>query len=293
MLLCLALFAGLDSASVRDIQLAPDETLRITIEGSGRPVVFIPGVIGSAYAFRKVIPPLVEAGLQSIVIEPLGIGASARPSRADYSLTAQADRIAAVLDTIGVSQALVVAHSLSVSMALRLAYRRPDLVAGVLAVNGGPVEAAATPGIKRAVKFAFLIKLFGDNSMVRNEIRKGLVETSGDPSWITPEVLDGYTAGRAGDLGSVLQAMKGMAKAKEAEPLTPHLAQITIPVRLLIGAAPHGSGIVPANTRLLRERIPGLVVDSIPGAGLHIHEEQPEVMVRKVLEMQAALARGP
>ena len=47
-----------------------------------------------------------------------------RPPEADYSLTAQADRIAVVLDVLGLEPAVVVAHAVGASMALRLAYRQ-------------------------------------------------------------------------------------------------------------------------------------------------------------------------
>ena len=65
----------------------------------------IPGLFGSRFGFRNVVPRLTEAGYRVIVIEPLGIGSSARPEGSDYSLTAQADRIAVVLDTLGVHAA--------------------------------------------------------------------------------------------------------------------------------------------------------------------------------------------
>jgi pimeloyl-ACP methyl ester carboxylesterase len=288
MVLALALAVAVDSATIRDITLAPGESLHVTIVGTGRPVVILPGLVASAYAFRKVIPHLAEAGLQAIVVEPLGVGASARPPKADYSLTAQSDRIAAVLDTLGVSKVLVVAHSVSVSMALRLAYRRPDLVGGVLADNGGPVESAATPGVRKAAKFAWIIKLFAGSGTVRKKIHEGLIETSGDTTWITQEVIDNYAAGRAGNLGAVLDVMKGMARSREPELLSSHLAEVGVPVRLLVGAAPNGSGINVEDQATLTRELRTLRVDSISGSGLHIHEEQPEVVVQAILEMARA-----
>ena len=81
MLLALSLLVALDSAVVRTVTTAPAESLRVTITGTGTPVVIIPGLSGRAFAFRKVIPPLAENGLQLIVIEPLGTGNSSRPAR--------------------------------------------------------------------------------------------------------------------------------------------------------------------------------------------------------------------
>jgi len=260
--------------------------LRVSEDGAGQPVVLIPGLVASAYAFRDIIPALAEAGSRVIVVEPLGVGFSSRPSKADYSFSAQANRIAAVLDTLGVSHPILVAHSASVAMALRLASRRPDLPAGVLAVNGGPVETTATPGVRKAAKMGWLIKLFAGNGRIRKELRKGLVKTAGDTTWITDSLINGYTAGPAGNLGKVLDGLKGMSHSREPDSLSAHLSEIQVPVRLLIGGAPNGSGIPPAQFDLMRERLPRFSFDTVPGAGLHIHEEQPAVVVNAILGLE-------
>jgi pimeloyl-ACP methyl ester carboxylesterase len=291
MLFGLILLGAVDSAVVRGIPVAPAETLQTTVVGRGRPVVLIPGLIGSAYAFRKIIPPLTAAGLRVIVVEPLGVGASSRPGKSDYSFTSQARRVAAVLDSLGeVRCAPVLAHSLGVSIALRLALQRPDLVCGLVAENGGPADTVATPSVRKAVRFSFLIRIFGSRGRIKSQVRKGMMDTAGDTTWITPQVIDNYTAGGAGDLGAVLRALKGMARAVEPELLASRLGDITIPVHLLIGGAPRGSGIPARHTALMRARLKSLTVDTIPGAGLHIHEEQPAAVVRAVLELTGQLA---
>src|SRR5213596_1962772 len=99
-----------DSSSVEHsfkVPLTRTESLAVATAGAGEPVVLIPGLFGSEFGFRKLVPLLNAAGYRTIVIEPLGIGSSARPPRADYSLTAQADRIAGVLDSLGERQALI------------------------------------------------------------------------------------------------------------------------------------------------------------------------------------------
>jgi len=282
-LLLLALMAPPD---VRDITVAPGEVLRVTLAGSGRPVVLVPGMLGSAFAFRKLIPPLDSAGYQVIVIEPLGTGHSSRPGSADYSLGAQAGRLAAVLDSLGVRGAPVLGHSLGVSMVLRLALRRPDLVGAIVASNGGPEEEAATRGVRRAARFAFLLRIFGGRDAMRRELVKGLRETAGDPRWLTAEVIDAYAAGSADDPGATLEVLKGMARARD-EPLAPRLGEVQVPVRLLVGGAPRGSGLKAAHAALMRNRLPRFAADTVPGAGLHLHEERPDVVVGAVLAAAA------
>src|SRR4051812_13587244 len=151
MLLAVALAASFQAMR---LPVAEAETLTVTVSGAGRPVVLLPGLFGSAFAFRRIAPQLVDSGYRTIVIEPLGMGTSARPARADYSLTAQADRVGAVLDSLHITSAIVVAHSTSASIAMRLAFRHPVLVRGILSLDGGPAEAAAMPGFRRIMRFA-------------------------------------------------------------------------------------------------------------------------------------------
>jgi len=237
-------------------------------------------LFGSAYGYRKVLPLLAHAGYRAIVIEPLGIGASARPERADYSLTAQADRIAAALDDLGVGAAVVVAHALGASIAYRLAYRRPDLVRGIVSLDGGPAEAATTPGFRRALRLAPWIKLFGGVRLVRKKIRHNLIAVSDDTSWVSDEVVDGYTSGAARDLNATLKAFLAMARAREPERLAPHLAEIRCPVRLVVGTTPHESGVSPAEVTALAGALRAFAVDSVARAGHFVQEEQPEAVVR-------------
>ena len=212
-------------------------------------------------------------------------------SRADYSLTAQADRIAGVLDSLGIRQAFVIAHSLGGAEGFRLAYRRPDLVAGLISLEGGPTEAAITPAFKRALRFAPWIKLFGGIKLVRKKIRTMLLASSGDSTWITDDVVLGYTAGAARSLDATLKAYLAMANSREPEKLWPHLADIRCPVRLVVGGAPHEGDVGAAEVRLLQRTVRAFALDSVPGAGHFLYEEQPEAVVTVLGRLQASAAR--
>src|SRR3989442_3603357 len=104
-----------DSADARTfkVPLAATESLEVETSGVGQPVVLIPGLFGSEFGFRTLVPLLNAAGYRTIVIEPLGIGSSAPAARADYSLTAQADRIAGVVRSLNVPQAGRIADSVA------------------------------------------------------------------------------------------------------------------------------------------------------------------------------------
>ena len=277
----------------RYVTVAPAESLRVTIDGAGTPVVLVPGLFGSAFGFRRVVPLLVAAGYRTIVVEPLGVGSSSRPSRADYSLTAQAARVAAALDSLGVTRAVLLAHSIGGSVALRLAVERPDLALAIVSLEGGPAEAAATPGFRRAMSMAPWIRLLGGMRLIRGQIRRYLTAASGDPSWVTDDVVAGYTESAAADLGATLTAFMGMASAREPWSLRPRLAAVRCPVLLLVGAVPHQGAVPAREVELLAAALPRFALDSVAGAGHFAHEERPEAVLDAVARLSAGtLARA-
>lgn len=271
------------------VPLSSTESLSVETAGAGEPLVLIPGLFGSAFGFRTLVPRLNAAGYRTIVVEPLGIGSSARPEKANYSLAAQAERVAAVLDTLHVRDALLVGHSIGGAEAFRLAYRRPDLVKGLVSIEGGPTEATITPAFKHALRFAPWIKLFGGVKLVRRKIRSLLLSSSGDSTWVTDDVVHGYTAGAFRNLDATLKVYLAMANAREPEKLAPHLVEIRCPVRLLVGAARHDGYVPPDEVRLLQRSLRSFALDSVPGAGHFVHEEQPEAVIAAVNRLRASV----
>jgi len=267
------------------ITVAPRETLSVTVTGSGAPVILIPGLFGSAYGFRHLVGPLAEDGYRAITIEPLGIGASARPKDVDYSLTVQAARVAAALDSLDVTGAIVMAHSVNSAIAYRLAITRPDLVAGIVAVEGGVAESATTDGFKRAMKFAWLLKLVGGPDLVRAQVHQNLRKASVDTSWITEDAIVAYTAGATADVGATIDAFKSMSKAEEPWALAPRLAEIVCPVRVLVGSTKHRSAPPEEQLALLVSEIPDVTIDSVADVGHFMFEERPEIVLSALVQI--------
>jgi pimeloyl-ACP methyl ester carboxylesterase len=257
-------------------------SLRVAVMGEGPAVVLIPGLFASSFGYRKLVPQLAAAGYRAIAIEPLGVGASSRPAEADYSLTAQADRIAALLPSLGTERAVVVVHSAAASIAFRMAYRHPARVAAIVSMEGGAPESAATPGFRRALTFAPLIRLFGGRRLIRGRVRSTLLGGAADKRWVTDDVVEGYMAAASRDLGATLRAYKRMAQAREPEALFPRLPQVRCPVRLLRGAVPHQGGPDDAEVERLRGALPVLVVERVTGVGHYIYEEDPAAVVAAV-----------
>jgi pimeloyl-ACP methyl ester carboxylesterase len=87
------------------------------------------------------------------VIDPLGMGASTRPKGADYTLSAQAARIASVLEAelpAGVA-VIVAAQGTSATIAYHLAAIDTTRIRGVVSIAGGPIDQQGTSGVRTAL----------------------------------------------------------------------------------------------------------------------------------------------
>ncbi|MEP7064680.1 MAG: alpha/beta hydrolase [Gemmatimonadota bacterium] len=288
----LLLLLALDSTSIARVGVAPRESLTVhtTIpaagdNGIGAPIVFLPGLLGGAYGFRKVTPDLASAGHPTFAIEPLGVGSSSHPDGGDYSLDAQADRVNAVLDTFKVVNAVIVGSNFGASVALRLAYRHPERVAAVLLIEGGPVDRSSTGGASIAMRLVPILRFFGARGIARRHIAEGLREYSANPAWVTDEVIDSYARPIVHDLGGAARVLSEMRTAAVLEPLADNLWRVRQPVRLLVGAVRRLGGIDAGEIALLRERLPDFEADTIAGSGVYVHEERPDMVVNSILAL--------
>lgn len=286
----LTAYRGLPTGPAATAAATAEPELSVEVSGRGPDVVLVPGLLGCAYGYRHVVPALNEIGLRTIVVEPLGLGASPRPPEADYSLTAQAGRVAAVMDRLQASGAIVVAHGAMAGMAMRLALQRPDLVGGIVSLEGGGAEEAATPGVRRALDLAGLAARLGAGRAVRDRMQKGMEEASGDPSWVDGLTVKRYFSGYARDLQGSLAALKAMLTAEEPEPLAPRLAELHCPVILLLGEAPHDGAVAPEEVARLQAALTDLEIRRLPGCGHYVMEEDPAAVVAAVRALRPHLA---
>ena len=85
-----------------------------------------------------------RARYRVIRVDLLGHGRSASPADG-YDIPAQARRVAAALDKLGVSRVTVIGHSSGCTVATALAEQRPDAVAALALIDMGPSPDAKIP----------------------------------------------------------------------------------------------------------------------------------------------------
>ena len=292
-LILLVLALGGNSTPVM-FEIAPGEELTVLSEGprDGGTVVLIPGLSGSSFGFRKLTPMLHEQGLRTIIIEPLAVGESSRPRGADYTMTAQAARIGAVLDSLEIQNAVFVAQGIGGAMVFRLAVERPNLLAGFVSVEAGSAEAAISPNIRNTLKAARILSRMGGKSLMRDRYAENLKKSSGDPSWIDRRTVGRYFRGMGRDISAALNAMLAMTEQTEPWTMTPRLPEIRIPVIVLMGTAPHEAELTSEDIEVLRGGLADVEFREIPGAGHFIYEEQPRAVADAVKELVAGITGG-
>lgn len=290
LILCLAIGLGLGSPEM--LPVGPDESVAVTVATTheGPVVMLIPGLSGSAFGYRHVIAGLDLAEVACVTVEPLGIGLSGRPRHADYTLAAQAARLALVCDSLALKQTVVVCQGVAMGMVLRLALIRPDLVAGIVSIEGAAAESAATPTVRSGLKLAKLVTSLGGDAAIRERFTQNLKAASGDDSWVDRGTVRQYMRGPGGDLQATIDVFLAMATTSEPMSIGPRLGEITVPVRVLRGLAPHAGELGEDEIAILTTGLSDCRIIGVPGAGHFLQEERPDIVIDTVIGVLDLLA---
>jgi haloalkane dehalogenase len=107
-------------------------------EGDGPPVVFFHGEPTWSFLWRKVIPPVREAGFRCIAPDLAGFGRSDKPVELDwYSHDRHTASMAALLEELDLSEATIVVHDWGGPIGLRLAVEHPERIDRIVILDTG------------------------------------------------------------------------------------------------------------------------------------------------------------
>ncbi len=117
-----------------------DEGLRMAHldEGDGAPVVFVHGEPTWSFLWRKVIPPVRDAGFRCIAPDLLGFGRSDKPVDLDwYTYDRHTASLVALLEELDVRDATIVVHDWGGPIGLRAAVEAPERIAKLVILDTG------------------------------------------------------------------------------------------------------------------------------------------------------------
>ncbi|HKI67361.1 MAG TPA: haloalkane dehalogenase [Solirubrobacterales bacterium] len=108
-------------------------------EGEGPPVVFFHGEPTWSFLWRKVIPPVRDAGYRCIAPDYAGFGRSDKPTDIDwYSYDRHVELMARLLAELDVRDATAVVHDWGGLIGLRLAVEHPERFSRLVIMDTGP-----------------------------------------------------------------------------------------------------------------------------------------------------------
>jgi 4,5:9,10-diseco-3-hydroxy-5,9,17-trioxoandrosta-1(10),2-diene-4-oate hydrolase len=162
--------------------------------GSGRPLILLHGLVGSARNWRRNID-FLSRDSSVYALDLCNMGESERVPGLDAGLAATADRLVACMDALEIPEADIAAHSHGGAVAMMLAARHPERVRSLILfapanpfcdlghqlirfyqTRFGMWFARKIPALPRRLKATALSRMYGDPSRVYEGALEGYIE---------------------------------------------------------------------------------------------------------------------
>jgi pimeloyl-ACP methyl ester carboxylesterase len=283
-------FADANGAFVR----VSGESLYYThTPGSGEAVVLLHGFGGSTTTWIDTAPALAAAGYDVYAVDLLGFGLSEKGWQHDYSHPAQAARVIAVMDALGIDRAVIVGHSMGGNVAAHLALSYPERVTALVLVSAAIVDSnnsgsggSFSPVPAELLELPF-VRRWGQvlsREVIAPMFDDLLASAAADDSMIRPEIVEGYR--RALHTPEWELGLMGITRDGDQNALPAPLETLDLPVLLLWGAA--DTWVPAANGVRLEASIPGARRVEFTGVGHLPMHEVPERFNAALLDFLAA-----
>jgi haloalkane dehalogenase len=169
-------------------------------EGEGHPVVFFHGEPTWSYLWRKVIPPVRDAGHRCIAPDYAGFGRSDKPTDIGwYSYDRHVELMAELLEELDVRNATAVVHDWGGPIGLRLAVEHPDRLTRIVILDTG-LSTGEQPMTDAWHRFRDFVERTEDlpvSMLVKGAVARGMadeVSNAYDAPFPTPESKAGARA---------------------------------------------------------------------------------------------------
>jgi pimeloyl-ACP methyl ester carboxylesterase len=268
-------------------------TLHCEVAGTGAPILLIPG-LGLDHTYYRFGVPLLARRMQVLAVDPRGIGRSTK-SPPPYSVESWADDFAGMIDKLGFGPIHVLGSSLGGAIALALAQRHPGRLKSLTVVGGfSELDRATELNFRLRLK---LIEKLGMSDEVADYMglwtltRKFINSDAGyavmraNQANIRTNSAESYSA-----FVEALLRWGRCQPGQEQEPkFTSLLSSIKLPTLVVTSDNDH---LIPKElSDLIAARISGAKLAMMPGAGHIPFMEQPENVVRIVLDFIEGLGR--
>lgn len=241
------------------------------IRGQGPAVVLLHGLADTHELWRNQIPVLT-ARYRTIAVDHYGHGHTPLPHQ-PLTIEVMADGVAALLESLRVTTAVVIGLSMGGGVAQVLSLRRPDLVRAMVLVSTGSEFPRATR--ERFMARAARAEREGMASVIDATI----------PRWFTPEYArlhpDVLAATRRTVLANDPVSFAAASRANAARDFTERLGEITCPI-LFVGGEQDPADAA-RSAAIYGERLRDLEVVMLPNASHLVPVEVPDEFNRILL----------
>lgn len=267
-------------------------------EGSpeARPVLLLHGEPTWSYLYRKMIPPLRDAGLRAVAPDLVGFGRSDKYARReDYSYALQVEVMAELVERLDLRGAIFFGQDWGGLVGLRVVAAMPERFDAVVVANTGlPV-----PSGGGFAPLPFLLwRTFARWSPV---LPVGRILDAGTRTKLSPAVRAAYEAPfptRRHQAGA--RAMPGLVPTRADDPAVPANRRAWEVLerweKPFVTAFSDGDPITRGLEARFREAVPGARGQphtTIRGAGHFLQEDRGEQVAAVVAEVAGVAARSP
>jgi pimeloyl-ACP methyl ester carboxylesterase len=279
-------------ASELAVRWAPPPSQFIDIEGMSvhlrdegprddpSPILLLHGTSSSLHTWEPWAQAL-RTKRRVISVDLPGYGLTGPFPDGDYRLSRYTRFVGQLLDALGVQHAVLAGNSFGGQVAIEMALEQPARVDKLILV-----DALAYPGDPKSVPIGFRIaRMPGLNQLMRYMLPRRVVEDSlrevmGDPSKVTPELVDRYfdMSVRAGNRASLPARFRYLPTDASAK----RIGQISQQTLIIWGG--RDRLIPPENGERLHREIAGSQLLVFPELGHVPQEEDPATTVAAAIE---------
>jgi pimeloyl-ACP methyl ester carboxylesterase len=255
------------------------------------PVILLHGFGASVFSWRLVMEPLAM-DRKVVAFDRPGFGLTERPlpggweGPSPYGARAQATLTIALMDRLGIRQAVLVGHSAGGAVAALVAEEYPDRVRGLVLVAPAVYSSGPVSWVQPLLKVP-QVRHLGPLLMRRlvGSLESILDRSWHDPALITTEVREGYR--RPLKVDDWDRGLWELLLAERVTDLPARLGGIAAPTLVIAG---DDDRIVPTgDSRKVAEAIPGAMFQEIPACGHLPQEEKPQEFLGLVLPFLQSL----
>lgn len=257
-------------------------------EGTGPVVVLLHGNGVMAEDFRHSgMFDQLASNHRVIAFDRPGFGYSERPRATVWTPEAQAALLAGALEQLGITEAVIFAHSWSTLVALSMAKTRPALVRGLVLASGYyyPSVRLDVLGAAPAIPLVGDVLRYTVSPLLSRLIWPLAIKRAFAPVAVPDSFkrMPPWMALRPGQLRAEAEETAMMIPSAAA--LREHYPELTIPVSIIAG---EDDAIVSAshNSEQLHHEVEGSQLTLVPGAGHMIQHISQQTLIKEIERVQ-------